>query len=587
MTRRLFQAIQVTLLALLQIGCPVPRPAPRAPVRVRPRASAARERFVPPGAYEQFVLAVLAEARGRIGPAVSHYRRALAEDPASPHLRLRLSRLVWILGRRRQALGLVRAARRVAPRNGAVYLAEAQLLAGSQPRRALTLVARSLRLDPGGEEAYLLRAKLHARLGEWARERAAYEALLARCPEQPEALLGLALTRARQGSLDASARLLQQLMEKQPFSGEPRLLLARLQVRRKRLDLAEQVLREGLEATADDPEIATELLRVLLAGGRMAAARQLIRRLAAHRSARYQTVVGSLWLRLGESTRALRAARRALALEPDNPGAISLYARLVYRLQGLGPLRAAVRSISPKSAAYPTSRVVLADALESEGTPEQARTVLQAALAQRPSSGRLGEALALLLARQGRLDRALALLARLDRQARRASDSAASRHLRALVFEEAGQFDRLIRLAHGLVRDHPDDAQALNLLGYSLAERGVDLARARVVLARAVRLAPLSAYVLDSLGWVYYRQGDLEAARRLLQRAGRINPDVVEIWHHLGVVLARLGHWREARQALRRALTLGPPCWLRAELRGRLARGWRAGWPGVRRPRLR
>ena len=98
----------------------------------------------------------------------------------------------------------------------------------------------------------------------------------------------------------------------------------------------------------------------------------------------------------------------------------------------------------------------------------------------------------------------------------------------------------------------PESAQAYNALGYSYAERNLKLDEARTLIERALSIAPNDYYIVDSLGWVLYRQGDLAGALAQLERAYAARPDP-EVAAHLGEVLSALGRVDEARRVLREA----------------------------------
>jgi tetratricopeptide (TPR) repeat protein len=94
-------------------------------------------------------------------------------------------------------------------------------------------------------------------------------------------------------------------------------------------------------------------------------------------------------------------------------------------------------------------------------------------------------------------------------------------------------------------------------LGYSLAERGVRLAEAEQLIRKAITQAPDDGYIIDSLGWVQFKQGRAEEALQTLQRAYRLKQDP-EIAAHLGEVMWSLGKRDEARLVWQRALLEAP-----------------------------
>jgi len=104
-----------------------------------------------------------------------------------------------------------------------------------------------------------------------------------------------------------------------------------------------------------------------------------------------------------------------------------------------------------------------------------------------------------------------------------------------------------------LVAEEPESPLRLNALGFTLADAGIRLAEAAVWLRRAHRLAPDEPFIIDSLGWVFFRQGDLPRALALLETAARAEPGDPEILFHLGEAY-RAAQWgEEARGAYRAA----------------------------------
>ena len=129
-----------------------------------------------------------------------------------------------------------------------------------------------------------------------------------------------------------------------------------------------------------------------------------------------------------------------------------------------------------------------------------------------------------------------------------------------MYYERALLADRLNR-SHDAERDlrrflrmKPNDAQGMNALGYTLANRGQRLAEARRLIEAALQQQPTNPMILDSMGWVLFRQGKLKDALSYLEQAYEQMKDA-EIAAHLGEVLWRLGQrdaarqiWEEAKQ---------------------------------------
>jgi tetratricopeptide (TPR) repeat protein len=104
----------------------------------------------------------------------------------------------------------------------------------------------------------------------------------------------------------------------------------------------------------------------------------------------------------------------------------------------------------------------------------------------------------------------------------------------------------------------PDEPMVLNYLGYSWADQGLNLPRARAMLERAVELRPEDGNIVDSLGWVLFRLGDIPGAVRLLERAVELEPRSATINDHLGDAYWAAGRQAEARYQWSRALGMDP-----------------------------
>lgn len=126
-------------------------------------------------------------------------------------------------------------------------------------------------------------------------------------------------------------------------------------------------------------------------------------------------------------------------------------------------------------------------------------------------------------------------------------DSVELRYGMASIYEEQGKIAEALRELATLVAARPNDPAALNALGYTLADHSRELKRARRLIESAHAAAPKNAAILDSLGWVLFRQGHGAEAEGYL-RAAYTDDRGGEIAAHLGEVLWRLGRITDAEQ---------------------------------------
>ena len=119
----------------------------------------------------------------------------------------------------------------------------------------------------------------------------------------------------------------------------------------------------------------------------------------------------------------------------------------------------------------------------------------------------------------------------------------------------------------------PEQPFVLNYLGYSWVEQGLNLDKALDMIERAVELRPNDGYIVDSLGWVYYRLGRYEDSVDELERAVELRPEDPVINDHLGDAYWEVGRTREARFQWRAALALEPDPELKVKLESKLDKG--------------
>jgi Flp pilus assembly protein TadD len=130
--------------------------------------------------------------------------------------------------------------------------------------------------------------------------------------------------------------------------------------------------------------------------------------------------------------------------------------------------------------------------------------------------------------------------------------------MRGIILDERGMKDEAFTMMEQVIAEHPRHAQALNYVGYTLAEQGRDLDRALELIQRALEESPDSTYIIDSLAWAHYRRGELNEAWQAIGRAVELGASDPTIWEHYGDIAAAIGKKAEARKGYRKALEMSP-----------------------------
>ena len=130
-------------------------------------------------------------------------------------------------------------------------------------------------------------------------------------------------------------------------------------------------------------------------------------------------------------------------------------------------------------------------------------------------------------------------------------------YARALTAEKLGHVDTAVKDLESIVKREPENAQALNALGYTLIDKTEQLERGLAYIKQAYKLEPNDAAIHDSMGWAYYRLGQYDKALKYLRRAFEKLKDA-EVAAHLGEVLWVAGEHEAAHEVWSTALEQAP-----------------------------
>lgn len=582
---------------LVLLGFQVAEAQAKAPARPRVDTEAMREamspmqepsdRFASAASYAHFLMARLRHHAGDHRAALDELRLALASDDGNPFLMTAMAEQYARLSDLDRAEHQLR---RVIDRNPGYQ--PAQLLMGrvlyeaNRLTRARAHLGRAIRLRPKDPDAYLVLAQLWLDQGRPDDAVKVVEELSAALPGEPVGYRRLGLALAEKGDTGRAERLLDKAVDRDPGDVEAWVAMAQLAEVDGRLERAETCFSNALERDPDNRDL-------LLAAGRLA----LRQNAAARAKAYFDTLLGLSkdpeaavkvafsYLSVRQHRKAAEVLDAARASGTDEPR-LHFYAGLVHERLRVWQKAADAYGAVPRDAgelyfearvhrasclsaaghhraALDTYRKVVEErpedltalqgfviALDRAGQAPQAETTVLKALADRPVP-ELYETAARLYERQGRHGDAISLLSRALQK--RPRDEALLYAL-AAAYEKSGEVQKSLEKMRAVLDVNPENANALNFIGYTLADRGLDNHEAERLITRALELRPDQGAFLDSLGWVYFRRGDYRRAVEWLERASAASPGEPTIDEHLGDAYARLARQPEAVEAYRRAL---------------------------------
>ncbi|MGE6445910.1 MULTISPECIES: tetratricopeptide repeat protein [Pseudomonas] len=372
-----------------------------------------------------------------------------------------------------------------------------------------------------------------------------FDSLLAKHPDNGQLIFGKALLMQQDGDAEGALKLLE---KNPPQNGEvaPILLRARLLQSLNRGDEALPLLKKSVSQYPDDKRLGLTYARTLVEQNRMTEAKvqfaSLVEQYPEDDELRFSLALvcleGKSWdeaegylQELIERDSHVDSAHLNLgriAEERNDPeGALVEYALV-------GP-----------GSEYLPAQLRQADILISHGRGAEASKKLASARGAQPDYAiQLYLIEAETLAANNQSDRAWNTLQQALKQY---PDDLNLLYSRAMLAEKRNDLDQMERDLRAIIKREPDNAMALNALGYTLSDRTTRYTEAKALIQQAYDLNPDDPAVLDSLGWVNYRLGNLDEAERLLRQALERFPDQ-EVAAHLGEVLWANGKQREAKK---------------------------------------
>src|SRR5690606_8399775 len=274
--------------------------------------------------------------------------------------------------------------------------------------------------------------------------------------------------------------------------------------------------------------------------------------------------LGYLDLEQGRYDTAAGRFERALAENPEQHELHYLIGLVQRRAGELDAARRSFEQVPPEHERWADARLQIASILERQGDAAAALAEAESVRARNPSR-QLDLYVASLRARAGDFEGAVAFLESLRAEA---PDDEELLYNLGVLYGEAGRTGEALAYMEQVLARNPDHPGALNYVGYSLAEQGLELDRAEAMITRALELRPDDGYITDSLGWVFYMRarplleaGRIDAGRAMLERAIRELERAAELTGGDPVVSEHLGDAYLLLEDRRRALQFYEEAW--------------------------
>jgi len=522
------------------------------PANVMAKANPSRS-----AAYTYYLQAIMEKASGRLSDASISLKSALAVDPESVAIMEDLAKVAASIGNLQEAEQWAEQVMALEADNLDMKMVLARIYANkNRVVEALELLEYILGEEADNMEALFLTGTIYAKAKQYPKaieimERAAEQE--GRQSFMAHYYLGRIYRDA--GNLTKAEEHLNEALRLNPQLMIVYQDLADVYRRQGRIDKAIDSCRALLDQQPNDRETQERLLMLLIEEKRADEAFsefwQLKRLSQKYPAIGFNVAVLCIYNKMYDE--ALSILKEMADAYPDQ-GQIFYYMSIVYEQKGdIDAATEILESIRIDDELAVEARVRLAYLLKEKGQLDQALHLIEEGLTDRPNTKQWVIALAILYDAAKRLQDSEAILRKaLDTDP---YDKELLLQL-AIVLDKLGQREQAIESAKKAVEKSEDYAEALNFLGYTYAEEGINLDEAVVLIKKALSIQPDDGYIIDSLGWAYFKKGKYDQAILYLKKAHDLISDDPIIAEHLGDAYMAVENFHEALQTYHKALEL-------------------------------
>jgi tetratricopeptide (TPR) repeat protein len=490
--------------------------------------------------------------------AIEQYKYITQKDPKDTDSLVMMGRLDRVVNDSVSAEAAFRQAMAVEPDNEDAIVGLASVYSDrGDPKSASALLEALARKNPS-PRALVILANNYESMREFSLAADAYKKALELDPSRAELKQELAQDQALAGRYDDALKTYAEMAEANPQDPQPYLRSSQIYHEQKKLDDARRMIDKAKSLDPDNPEVLFADANLLADEGKTTDAIATLKALLAkttrkdydqqQRGARAEMLerLGVLYRTSEQYDQAVAAFRQISELDPDLAPRVEAQVIETYRLAKQYPKAQEASDAASKK--YPNDRTLAqtrAELLSDEGKTDLAIAELKKLL-----NGKNDREIYLQMADTYQKAKSYNEMAKVidaaDKLSTTKEDKTNILFIRGEMLERQKKYDQAERIFRQVIDSDPNNASALNYLGYMLADQNTRLSEARDLIQKAVNLEPNNYAYLDSLGWVYYRLNKLDDAEQQLTRSIQLMGNDPTIHDHLGDVYFKKGKTREA-----------------------------------------
>lgn len=549
-------AFMVAITASVLLSVPTISPASRGFVP-DPKTIVVPDLAKDPGLF--FLMAEESESAGDTAAGLEYFRKALALDPTSAYLNTRIGSILARNRRIADAMVMARAATIFDPKYEEAHtlLGKLYTVTGDNTR-AVEAYARALDLKPHERDLYVFLGSLQASQRLFSEAEKTFKKMIEQFPGEREGYFYLGKVYVEDGRYDKAIEIFKQLLQTRADSAAAaHVELGAIYLLQKDYPSAENHFSEAVKLDPFNITARLNLGQVLAKQKKFAESYKVFEELGKLAPSNLGIQI-KMALILAEQKKFDKAKQILDTILQTKPGWDQVRFHLGRVLKEQGKLQEAEKEfnqIRKGQQMFVNSRIVLALMfLKAKNYGKAVRYIDEAA---EPNSKDAD-----ILYIKGSILEELNRLAEARRIYEKALEiepgNVRMRYSLGNALEKGGYRNRGLQEMERILKEKPDDASALNFIGYTLAVSGGDLDRAEKLVRRALEIKPDDGYILDSLAWILHRRGQDDKALEYLKRAFiKVKNDPI-VAEHLGDVLLIANKKEEAVDAYKKSLEANP-----------------------------
>ena len=514
---------------------------------------------LPSPAYYHFLQGYLAELANDVPKAVAEYRAALQFDPKSAFLRVRLAALQFLSGNMQRAMAMLDQIESAQVREAAVLVEMAKIYAGGgQFDRALGLYDEAVRLNPERGETYFDKGVLLLNLKRPQQAETVFTQSLEHAPESHFGHFYQGKALEAQGKRTEAREAYRQAINRAKRFEPAYQALLKLYEFDEDLQAAIQLYHEfEVSVTPRDNTFRKDFVRFLVKQEDYGQALDILEQMIVDepQDVKVQIQRALVYVEMKEPHRAVTELEGILQAHPSELRVRDYLGWLYEQINDVEKALDAYRTNIDLDATFYDSRIHLGILLYRLTRYDEAVEHLTRAVGLKPSNSETHLLLGLSYLQANEFEQATSAF---EKGLEYHPNDENLRFNLGAAYDKLDRFPDVVREMEAVLALNPDHTDALNYLGYSYADRGINGEEAVELTRRAVALKPDNGAYVDSLGWALFKVGKVAEALREIQRAAELVEDDPVIFEHLGEIYLIQEHWDAAKAAWIRALQLDP-----------------------------